>query len=191
MSVQQQEQVLVLAPVQSPVLVRSSVRRLDQELVLELVLDQVPVQLQGHLPPPSSPLPFSPLPFFASSFFASSFFASSLASAGAGAGGGVVGPNSLGSGVGPGTRKHLPALRSHTSLAIVHLHLSFLPQPSSTGSPHRPSHVSGVHMHLLLVQFQFFVCGHPPQITSPPQPSGCVPHFASLSHDVLGTQLHV
>jgi hypothetical protein len=63
MSVQQQEQVLVLAPVQSPVLVRSSVRRSDQELVLELVLDQVPVQLQGHLPPPSSPLPFSPLPF--------------------------------------------------------------------------------------------------------------------------------
>merc|ERR1719272_2543525 len=47
----------------------------------------------------------------------------------------VVGAKRLGSGVGPGTRRHWPPLLSHISFAMVHLHWSFLPQPSPTGAP--------------------------------------------------------
>jgi len=68
----------------------------------------------------------------------------------------VVGAKSLGSGVGPATRLHWPALRSHTSFAMVHLQASFFPQPSPTGLPQRlilfKMHLSGVQMHLLLSQ---------------------------------------
>jgi len=63
----------------------------------------------------------------------------------------VVGAKRLGSGVGPGTRRHWPALLSQISFAIVHLHWSFSPQPSPTGAPQRLPHLLGVQTQLLVL----------------------------------------
>lgn len=69
--------------------------------------------------------------------------------------GAFVGAKSLGFGVGPFTCRQIPASRSQTSFAIVHLHVSLLPQPSSIGSPQLFPHVDGLHTHAFASHLTF------------------------------------